>query len=118
MSAQTWGLMARVREVDAVADDPRLVEVHPELSFALLAGRVLAPKRTAEGRDERIRALRSWLPGLGEVPAGRRRARRAGGGLVGGQVARGDGPHPAGGPAARRARPPDADRDLSRERPR
>ncbi len=70
MSAQTWGLIDRVREVDARADDPRLVEVHPELSFALLSGRVLAPKRTAEGRAERIGALRSWLPGLGEVPAG------------------------------------------------
>jgi predicted RNase H-like nuclease len=70
MSAQTWGLMARVREVDARADDPRLVEVHPELSFALLAGRVLAPKRTSEGRDERIRALRAWLPDLGDVPDG------------------------------------------------
>ena len=70
MSAQTWGLVAKIREVDAHADDPRLVEVHPELSFALLAGRVLASKHAAAGLEERRRALQQWLPGLEEVPWG------------------------------------------------
>ncbi|MGH8894689.1 MAG: DUF429 domain-containing protein, partial [Actinomycetes bacterium] len=70
MSVQTWQLVAKVREVDARADDPRLVEVHPELSFALLAGRVLSPKRTRAGREERLDALRPWLPDLADVPPG------------------------------------------------
>jgi predicted RNase H-like nuclease len=38
LSVQTWNIVARIREVDAVADDPRLVEVHPALSFAVLGG--------------------------------------------------------------------------------
>lgn len=70
LSRQTWNLLAKVREVDARADDPRLVEVHPELSFAELAGEALPPKRTAAGRADRVAALRTWLPSLGEVPAG------------------------------------------------
>lgn len=70
LSVQTWHLLDKVREVDAVAHDPRLVEVHPELSFAVLAGRVLASKRTPAGREERLAALRAWLPDLTDVPAG------------------------------------------------
>ncbi|HEX7189722.1 MAG TPA: DUF429 domain-containing protein [Actinomycetes bacterium] len=70
MSVQTWHILDRIREVDEVALDPRLVEVHPELSFAELAGRVLAPKRTSLGRRERVAALRIWLPGLADVPRG------------------------------------------------
>ena len=70
MSVQTWHILDRIREVDEVGLDPRLVEVHPELSFAELAGRVLAPKRTALGREERVAALRTWLPGLADVPRG------------------------------------------------
>ena len=70
LSAQTWGLVARIREVDAVAGDPRLVEVHPELSFALLAGRVLAGKKTPAGREERLGAVRTWLPDLPDPPFG------------------------------------------------
>ena len=64
LSIQTWHIVDRMREVDDAADDPRLVEVHPELSFAALAGRVLDRKRTAAGRAERLAALRTWLPGL------------------------------------------------------
>jgi predicted RNase H-like nuclease len=63
MSVQTWHIVDRIAEVDEAADDARLVEVHPELSFTALAGRVLAPKRTAEGRAERLAALDRWLPG-------------------------------------------------------
>lgn len=68
MSVQTWGLVEKIREVDARAEDPRLVEVHPELSFALLAGRVLTSKHTGAGREERHIALRTWLPDLEEAP--------------------------------------------------
>jgi predicted RNase H-like nuclease len=72
LSVQTWQIVQRMREVDDAADDPRLVEVHPELSFAALAGRVLDRKKTAAGRAERLTALRSWLPGLDlvSVPPG------------------------------------------------
>jgi predicted RNase H-like nuclease len=72
LSVQTWHIVQRMREVDDAADDPRLVEVHPELSFAALAGRVLDRKKTAAGRAERLTALRSWLPGLDlvSVPPG------------------------------------------------
>lgn len=76
MSVQTWHLLPKVVEADDVADDPRLVEVHPELSFAALAE--LAPrsalpsKRTVDGRAARIDALRRWLPFLAvdQVPGG------------------------------------------------
>jgi predicted RNase H-like nuclease len=63
MSVQTWHIVDRIAQVDEAADDERLVEVHPELSFAALAGRVLSPKRTSEGRAERLAALDRWLPG-------------------------------------------------------
>ena len=47
-----------------MADDPRLVEVHPELSFAELAGTgPLARRRHAAGRAARLALLRGWLPG-------------------------------------------------------
>ena len=62
LSVQTWNLVARIREVDAVADDPRLVEVHPELSFAVLSGGALPSKKTAAGRAARLAALGGWLP--------------------------------------------------------
>ena len=74
LSVQTWHLVPRIREVDAVAGDPRVVEVHPELSFAALGGRVLASKHTVAGRTQRLAVLRAWVPGLGgtiPLPAGR-----------------------------------------------
>ena len=73
LSVQTWHLVPKVREVDAVADDPRLVEVHPELSFAALGGTGALPsKKTAGGRALRVQTLRRWLPDLtaDDVPAG------------------------------------------------
>lgn len=70
LSVQTWNIVAKIREVDAVADDPRLVEVHPELSFARLAGAVLTSKHGPDGRTVRLRALSRRWPGLRDVPAG------------------------------------------------
>lgn len=71
LSVQTWHVVAKIVEVDAVADDARVVEVHPELSFAALAGdEPLPSKKTAAGRARREQLLRGWLPGLGPVPAG------------------------------------------------
>jgi predicted RNase H-like nuclease len=71
LSVQTWHLVPKIREVDAVADDPRLVEVHPELSLAELAGTGPLPsKKTAAGRAARVALLRGWLGDLGDLPAG------------------------------------------------
>jgi predicted RNase H-like nuclease len=70
LSLQTWHIVDKIREVDAVADDPRLVEVHPELSFAKLAGEVLASKHGPDGRAVRLRALGRGWSGLRDVPPG------------------------------------------------
>lgn len=62
ISRQTYGILAKVAEVDAVispAAQDRVVEAHPEVSFAYLAGGPAThAKRTPEGRRERLAALR------------------------------------------------------------
>lgn len=67
-SKQSWGLRAKILEVDAFVrtySQATVVEVHPELSFTLLAGAPMTHgKKTAEGRAERREALRS----VGIVP--------------------------------------------------
>ena len=68
MSLQAFHLLPRIAEVDRVivpARQDRVIESHPELAFARLAGGVplAEPKRTAAG-VERRRALL----GLDEVP--------------------------------------------------
>ena len=74
-SAQAFALLAHVRDWDDEAarrvDDAeqRLVEVHPELSFARMAGRVLAPKRSARGAAQRLATL-AGPGGLGCGAAG------------------------------------------------
>lgn len=71
LSVQTWHLVPKIREVDAVAGDPRLVEVHPELSLAALGGDGPLPsKKTAAGRAARVALLTGWLGDLGDLPAG------------------------------------------------
>jgi predicted RNase H-like nuclease len=85
LSVQTFHLLPRIREVDAVMvpDLDRVVlECHPESVFASLAGAPLATtKRTAAGRAERRRLLGAVLPVASEVPA-----RPAGGGAAGHDV--------------------------------
>ena len=59
-SVQAWGLRDKVLEVDALvaAGEARLAEVHPEVSFARLAGRPAAyTKRTWAGQGERLALL-------------------------------------------------------------
>jgi predicted RNase H-like nuclease len=71
LSVQTWHLVPKIREVDAVAEDPRLVEVHPELSVAALGGQGPLPsKKTPAGRSARAVLLATWLSDLGDLPAG------------------------------------------------
>jgi predicted RNase H-like nuclease len=57
ISRQAWALRRAIQDA-ASLDDPRLFEVHPELTFTAIRGEVLASKRTWRGIAERIDALR------------------------------------------------------------
>mgnify|MGYP003885384939 CR=1 FL=1 len=61
LSRQAWGLLGKVAEVDALmtpARQRRVREAHPELIFRrLAAGAALAPKKTPQGRDQRLMLL-------------------------------------------------------------
>lgn len=73
LSIQAWHLVPKVAEVDALVTpgDP-VVEVHPELSLALLAGAPLTSrKREPAGRDERLRLLAGPFPGVAHHLAAR-----------------------------------------------
>ncbi|WP_369133648.1 DUF429 domain-containing protein [Modestobacter sp. I12A-02662] len=75
LSVQAWNLVPAVRSLDAalgVPPDDRVVEVHPELAFRALDPRVVAPKATARGLAQRIRALEpvmDVLDALADAPA-------------------------------------------------
>lgn len=56
ISRQVYGLRGKMLEVDRLADG-RLHEVHPELAFREMAGRVLASKKTWDGVAQRRTAL-------------------------------------------------------------
>lgn len=54
ISAQSYALRHNVLEADGLRGDPRVFEVHPELAFRAMAGRVLLTgKRTWNGASER-----------------------------------------------------------------
>lgn len=57
LSAQSYALRRKLLEADAVRGDPRLVEVHPEVTFAALAGEPLESKRSPAGLARRRRLL-------------------------------------------------------------
>ena len=58
ISSQAFRLGPKILEADRLKDDERVVEVHPEASFAALAGApVAAPKRTWNGLMIRRRLL-------------------------------------------------------------
>lgn len=57
VSRQALALSPRIRDVDRCVPDERLIEVHPEISFAQMTGSVLAPKKSARGEQERLAAL-------------------------------------------------------------
>ena len=75
LSVQTFGLVPAIRSLDdALGDppDPRVQEVHPELSFRALDGRVADRKTSVAGLAQRIRALEAAmdvLDALAGVPA-------------------------------------------------
>jgi predicted RNase H-like nuclease len=68
LSRQAYNLLPKMREVAAVATpelQPALSEVHPETSFAVLAGSpCMYPKRTARGVAERLDWLRPHIPAI------------------------------------------------------
>jgi predicted RNase H-like nuclease len=57
ISMQLFCIRDKLRELNEAPVPPRVFEAHPELIFWRIAGRVLASKNTAEGRNERIRIL-------------------------------------------------------------
>ena len=60
-SAQTYQLVASIRQLDDALGDPptdRVVEVHPELAFRALDPAVRDAKGTARGTMQRLHALR------------------------------------------------------------
>jgi len=63
LSKQSFHLFPKMREIDAGMTpqlQARVRESHPELAFAILAGAPMAhPKRTAEGRVERLAVLQA-----------------------------------------------------------
>lgn len=84
LSKQAWNLMPKIREADALAHRSRewrarMHEVHPELSFTMLAGGVPMPaaKRTAEGQRQRRDALTAAFGDRVVDEALERRDRRA-----------------------------------------
>lgn len=76
LSVQAWNLVPAIRALDAALGDPPLPyvhEVHPELAFRALDGRVEAPKASARGLAQRMRALQpvmDVLDALAAAPAG------------------------------------------------
>lgn len=62
ISIQAFNLLPKLRELDALITprlQRRIREAHPELAFALVAGKVLPAKKSLAGRRERLRVLRS-----------------------------------------------------------
>ena len=61
LSHQAWNIIAKIRELDAAltpADQDRVRETHPELVFHRLNDwRPVPPKKTAAGREMRMRLL-------------------------------------------------------------
>ncbi len=70
LSKQAWNLLPKIAEVDSLADDERIHECHPEVSFALMAGAaVSARKKSPDGAAQRRDLLRrafdlgaAWTP--------------------------------------------------------
>ena len=72
LSIQAWNLVPKIREVDdwiTAADQLRVVETHPELAFAALAGGAPRPdpKRSPAGRADRERLLRPYVGALAHL---------------------------------------------------
>ena len=74
VAAQAFSLRAKILEVDAwlrTRPSVRVVEVHPEVSFAAMTGATLPRKQTEEGRQARLDALAAVGVARPSVLAGR-----------------------------------------------
>jgi predicted RNase H-like nuclease len=70
ISQQSFALRHKILEAEAL-DDERVIEVHPELAFAELAGRVLPTKHSWRGLRARMDALeRAGIDVPAEIEAG------------------------------------------------
>jgi predicted RNase H-like nuclease len=76
VSRQALGLATRILALDAAVEASAdrapartVVEVHPELSFTALAGRVLERKKSAAGVGQRVAALLTWREDIADVLA-------------------------------------------------
>ena len=70
ISIQTWNLIPQIREVrNAVqpADSNTYIECHPESSFVALVENPLVSKKTPEGIQQRITALRNIVPDIDKI---------------------------------------------------
>lgn len=74
ISLQSWHILAKIAEIDAAitaADEQRVIEVHPECSFAAMNGdRVLSSKHTADGLERRTALLETHFGALPTTPRG------------------------------------------------
>jgi predicted RNase H-like nuclease len=74
MSAQAFGIVAKVRDVDTVLTreiQNRVIEAHPELSFRAMArADDLPSKKSAPGAAHRLVALRTWIADVTDQLAG------------------------------------------------
>lgn len=62
MTIYTWGIVPKIREWDALALPPQVIEIHPELSFRAMApGVAFMRKKSAPGSWQRISALSSMV---------------------------------------------------------
>jgi predicted RNase H-like nuclease len=68
ISKQLFAILPKIAAVDAIMTPERqrqLVEVHPEVSFRVLAGHEMSHhKATPDGRSERLAALRPVFPAI------------------------------------------------------
>jgi predicted RNase H-like nuclease len=72
LSVQAWNLVPSMHALDAALDDVppgHVLEVHPELAFRALDDRVEAPKASARGLAQRVRALQPAMDVLDALSA-------------------------------------------------
>lgn len=80
LSKQVFNLLPRIRELRSVVspeDQPRFSEVHPEMSFAVMAHELTATKRTVLGQlqrlsviEQRVGPLLDWATTVGSAVEG------------------------------------------------
>jgi predicted RNase H-like nuclease len=83
LTQQGFGITSKIAEVDAylrehAGSSAWLLEMHPEVSFRVLTGRDLGPKKTAYGRAERLLALQKVFSDVEANIAATRRVVAAG----------------------------------------